>query len=343
MEPADDQVVTRWALAAGQPLGVGTQVGPEVPLLMHRSLYLPLQTAGQTIGVLQVGLRQDGTPYTAVDERTLAAFAVQVGLAISRAQLAEAATRAEVARRSDELKSTLLSSVSHDLRTPLASIKAAVTSLLAPDVAWERAARRELLTAIDEEADRLSRLVTNLLDVSRIEAGILRPAADWNSVEEVVAGVVDRLGPLLAGHPLKVSVPDGLPLARVDYVHIEQALTNLLENAAKYTPPTTLIEVTAGAGEGIVQVAVIDHGPGIPAGEREHVFDKFHRLAPARQSGAGTGLGLAIARGLIEANGGQVWAEETPGGGATLRLTVPAGTGLPAPPLPDGGRGEGTA
>ena len=336
----DVHAVLRQVMAEGKPVrfwprGRGRRLADLTRQPRWRALCLPLQTGGRTLGVLLLRGRPEAAVFTTTAQRTLATFAAQAALAISHAHLAEEATRAEVLRRSDALKSALLSSVSHDLRTPLASIKAAVTSLLQAEVAWDAAAQRELLMAIDEETDRLTRLVTNLLDVSRIEAGILRPAADWNSVGEVVAGVLDRLAPHLVAHPLQVAVPDELPLARFDYVHLEQALTNLLENAAKYTPPGSPIEVTACHHEDSIELRVVDHGPGIPAGERERVFDKFYRLAPTGSGPGATGLGLAIARGLVAANSGRLWAEETPGGGATLRLTLPLnGDTLAAEPLP---------
>jgi two-component system sensor histidine kinase KdpD len=201
-------------------------------------------------------------------------------------------------------------------------------------MAWTEEERRELLTAIDEEADRLTRLVANLLDLSRIEAGTLRPEADWVDVEEVVGSVARRLRPRLADRPLTLDLPGDLPLARVDPVHLEQALANLLENAARYSSPGTPIEVAARLGAGVIEVAVIDHGPGIPADEYERVFDRFYRLGRDRGRAGGTGLGLSIVRGLIEANGGRVWAEATPGGGATFRLTVPLGEAVPARPVP---------
>jgi two-component system sensor histidine kinase KdpD len=340
----DVQAALQAVLADGQPRRIGpsgrVRVVGRALLPGRRALYLPLRTEGRTLGVLRVGARLDDTPFTAAEERTLATFAAQAALAISRAQLAEEATHAEIARRSDELKSALLASVSHDLRTPLAAIKTAVTSLLQPGMTWDAIARHELLTAIDEEADRLTQLVANLLDLSRIEAGTLRPDVDWVDLGETVTAVVHRLRPRLADHALALTAPDDLPLARVDPVHLEQALTNLLENAAKYTPPGTPIEMVVLADDGVVDVAVIDHGPGIPPWERVRVFNKFYRLNRDDRRATGTGLGLAIVQGLIEANGGRVWVEETPGGGATFHLTLPQGEVAPAWPISDTGMGR---
>jgi two-component system sensor histidine kinase KdpD len=340
----DVQAIAQRVLADGQPIGLGAravrwQVGGQPPP-GRRALYVPLRAGGQTVGVLRVGARADSIAFSAAEERTLATFAAQAALAITRARLAEEATRAEIARRGDELKSALLSSVSHDLRTPLASIKTAVTSLLQPGVEWREADRREFLTAIDEEADRLNRLVANLLDLSRIEAGTLRPDADWNALDEVIVRVVRRLAPRLADHPVALALPDETPLARFDEVHLEQVLTNLLENAAKYSPAGAPIEVGLRVGAATLEATVADHGPGIPAWERERVFDRFYRLRRDGQRATGAGLGLAIVRGLVEANGGRVWVEEAPGGGAAFRLALPLADGAPARALPDAGAGR---
>lgn len=310
--------VPRWVGPRGRVRVVGL-----APALSRRALYLPLRTGGETLGVLRVGARPRGAAFAPAEERTLATFAAQATLAIARARLTEAAAQAEIARRSDELKSALLSSVSHDLRTPLAAIKTAATSLLQPGMTWTDDDRHDFLTAIDEEADRLNRLVANLLDLSRIEAGVLRPDADTVDVADAVSAVVRRLRDRLAAHAVRVDVSTDLPLAWCDPVHLDQVLTNLLENAARYAPAGTWIEVMARLATGAIEVAVADHGPGILAADRAHIFDRFYRLGRDRRRAGGTGLGLAIVRGLVEANGGRVWLEETPGGGATMRLTVP--------------------
>ncbi len=244
-------------------------------------------------------------------------------LSVSARRAFERAREAEVLRRSDELKSILLSSVSHDLRTPLASIKAAADNLLAEDIQLTPEERRELLAGIEEETSRLTRLVSNLLDLSRIESGHLTPLCEPNAIGEVAASVVDRLAPTLIDHPIEVDVPDELPLARFDYVHVQQILSNLIENAGRHTPPGTRIQIRARQRDGMLQVSVADDGPGIPSSERERIFEKFYR--PARSPQRGSGLGLAIARGLAEAQGGSLQLNPAAKQGACFILSLPLG------------------
>jgi two-component system sensor histidine kinase KdpD len=340
----DVQAVVDEVWSSGEPRWIGPRGRVRVvglaPAQSRRALYLPLRASGEPLGVLRVGARPNGTAFTPVEERTLVTFAAQAALAIARARLADEASQAEIARRSDELKSALLSSVSHDLRTPLASIKTAVTSLLQPGMAWTDDDRRDFLAAIDEETDRLTRLVANLLDLSRIEAGTLRPDTDTVDIADAVGAVVRRLRDRLADHVVTVSAESELPLACCDPVHLDQILTNLLENAAKYAPAGTPIDVTIRSEPGSVEVTVVDHGPGIPEAERAQVFDKFYRLGRDRRRASGTGLGLAIVRGLAEANGGRVWLAETPGGGTTAHVNVPAAADAPVAPEPLAGAGR---
>jgi two-component system sensor histidine kinase KdpD len=287
-------------------------------------LYLPIATAERTIGVLEVADRPAGGRSTKEAERLLGSFAAQAALALERARLTEEAARAAALVQSDELKSALLAAVSHDLRTPLAAIKASATSLLDDGVAWRDEDRADFLRAIDEETDRLALLVGNLLDLSRIEGGALRPDREWYDVAELVADVAARLAPRVGPRELRVEVEPDLPLVWFDYVEIAQVLTNLAENALKYTPPGTPITLAARAVPGAVELAVHDRGPGIPPRARARLFDKFYRGAAA--SGIpGTGIGLTISRGLVEAHGGRIWAEERPGGGTSFRFELPLG------------------
>ncbi len=248
--------------------------------------------------------------------------------ALATAQLADSARRgaeaereAAVARRSDELKTALLRAVSHDLRTPLASIKASVSGLRQTAAAYTEADRAELLAEIEEEADRLDRLVSNLLEASRIEAGTLKPRVRPSDLRELVSAVIGRLQPILAGRQVDLEIPDDLPLVACDYAQIDQVVSNLLENAAHYTPPTSSIAIRAATHGNMVQAEVSDHGPGIPAEDRERLFQPFER---GRTRGRGSGLGLTIARGLVEAHSGRLWVEDAPDGGARLVFTVPA-------------------
>ncbi len=287
-----------------------------------RTAYVPLCTAQRAIGVLAVADKTDRRPFTAAERTALATFADQTVVALERLDLLEEAARAETLARTDELKSALMAAVSHDLRTPLASIIASVTSLQAPDMGLDAEAHADLLDGIYDQARRLNRLVGNLLDMSRIEGGALRPEQDWNSLGEVIEGAVHRLEPRLIEHPLTVDVPPDLPLIWLDYSEIDQVLTNLLENAIRYTPPNTPILIRARRSGDWVEVAVSDAGPGVAALHLPYLFDKFYR-ATERQASTGTGLGLAISRGLIQAHGGTMAATSAPGQGLTVLFTLP--------------------
>jgi two-component system sensor histidine kinase KdpD len=294
-------------------------------------LYVPIATAQRVIGVLEVTGSMGGGRFAAEEEEVLASFANQAALALERTRLADEEARAAVLARSDDLKSALLAAVSHDLRTPLAAIKASVTSLLDPGVAWDEETRIEFLHAIDEETDRLTRLVSNLLDLSRVEGGALRPQKEWYDVAELVGDVAARLAGMAAGHHLRADIPIELPLVRFDYVEIAQVLTNLVENAVKYTPPGATIAISARAADGVVELAVSDTGPGIPAADATRVFERFHR---GERTGrvSGLGIGLTISKGLVEAHGGRIWIEPGAGTGTTVRFSLPvdAVAGTPA-------------
>jgi two-component system sensor histidine kinase KdpD len=252
----------------------------------------------------------------------LETFASQTALALERAHLAEEAQQTQVRMETERLRSSLLSSVSHDLRTPLASITGAASSLLEDDAPLDAPTRRELLETIREESDRLGRLVHNLLQMTRLEAGGLKVVKDWHPLEEVVGAALGRLAKQLEGREVTTRIPKDLPLVPIDDVLIEQVLINLLDNAVKHTPDRTPIEVAAWADRGAVTVEVADRGPGLAAGEEQRVFEKFYRGHPATARGAG--LGLAICQGFVKAHEGRVW----PGGGATFRFTIPL-TGSP--------------
>jgi two-component system sensor histidine kinase KdpD len=233
---------------------------------------------------------------------------------------AETAREAAVVRRSDELKTALLRAVTHNLRTPLASIKASVSGLRQPNGLYSPEDREELLAEIEEEADRLDRLVTNLLHASRLEAGGMRPSAQTQDLRELIAAVVDHLEPRLAGRTVGIDIPEDLPAVACDYAQIDQVVTNLLENASLHTPPGTPIALKANVVDGSVQVEVVDNGPGVPLAERERLFRPFER---GQTRAPGTGLGLTIARGFVEAHGGRLWLEDAPGHGARFVFTLP--------------------
>jgi signal transduction histidine kinase len=268
--------------------------------------------------------------------------AVQLGVFLIVAQIATAlehlrkqqeANRVASLKRADELKTTLLQAVSHDLRTPLASIKTSVTTLLDTSVPWDAAAQRALLEGIDEESDRLNRLVGNLLDMSRLEGGMLHLERDWYSINEVIHTTLRRLKPSLGSHPVEINVPDDLPLLLFDFVRVDQVLTNLIENAIKYTPPGTPIEISTRCRDQVVEVTVSDEGPGVARQHLARLFDRFYRVSGTGQP-QGIGLGLSIARGMVQAHGGQIDAESRLGQGLSITFTLPLTAGTPGMPAP---------
>jgi two-component system sensor histidine kinase KdpD len=278
---------------------------------------------GQRIGAI-VLVRQPGAPaFSASDDRLLSAVANQLALTLERLRLQREATEAEILRKTDELRTALLHAVSHDLRTPLSSIIASAGSLLQTDVQWSEEERREFARAIEQDAERLNRLVGNLLDLSRIEAGSIRPEKAWHDLGSLIDEVAGRLS-VANGEGVAVEVAAGLPPVCFDYVEIDQVLTNLIENAAKHTSRATEIMVTARAEDGEAVVEVIDRGAGIPPETIPRLFEPFYRGRGADGT-LGSGLGLAIARGLVEAHGGRILAENRPGGGARFAFTLPLG------------------
>jgi two-component system sensor histidine kinase KdpD len=262
-------------------------------------------------------------PFTQpAEDRLLRLFANEGALAVGRARLAQAETAARVLGESDQLKSALLSSVSHELRTPLATIKAAATSLRQGEVSWESETRAELLEIMEQEADHLNRLVGNLLDMSRIEAGALRPQRQWNLLSEIVESARARLRRAAEQHIVQTDVPDDLPLVPVDTTLMQQVFVNLLSNSLKFAPPHTVIAVNAETADGeTLHVQVSNQGPPVAEKDLEHIFDKFYRVTAADRV-TGTGLGLSICKGIVEAHGGRIWAENLPSGLA-FHFTLP--------------------
>jgi two-component system sensor histidine kinase KdpD len=253
------------------------------------------------------------------------AFANLVAVAVGRAMLADEAREAWQRVEAEFLRNTLLSGVSHELRTPLAAITGAASTLLETGDQLSSANRVELLEAIAGESERMERLITNLLDMTRMEAGGLIVKKEWQPFQEVVGSVLHHLDRRLRGRRVRADVPSELPLVQIDAVLIEQVLVNLLDNAMEYTPPGSPIEITARATEDGIAVEVADEGPGIPAGAEDRVFQKFFRAGRA-ENRRGIGLGLAICRGIVEAHGGKITARNRAGsGGAVFRFTIPFG------------------
>jgi two-component system sensor histidine kinase KdpD len=316
--------VARWVFDHGRPAGRSTDTLPGV-----LGLYLPLVGGSRTLGVLAVALGERGEPLTASQRQMLDVFVKQAALALERALLAEEAEQARVAMETERLRGSLLASMSHDLRTPIAVVKGAASNLLDETAALPAGERRDLLETIRDEAERLHTIVRDLLDLSRIESGALVVGKEWCPLEDVVGSALARLDATLAGREVHVKLPEPMLLAPLDPVLMEQVLTNLLENAAKYTPPGTPLDIEASVGEEGVTVEVADRGPGIPPAELERVFAKFHRL-PGDERVPGSGLGLAICRAIVAAHGGRIWAENREGGGARFRFVLPLeGAGMP--------------
>lgn len=224
------------------------------------------------------------------------------------------------------MRSALFNSLSHDLRTPLASIIGAVTSLLEGDKVFDAATRRELLQTIKQEASRMNRFVSNLLDMARLESGLLKLRQEWVDIEDVIGVATSRLGEALKSRPLTIKVDPHLPLIKADFLLIEQVLVNLLDNALKYSPPGSEILLTVSCKDGWMEIAVSNKGPRLSSEDLERIFDKFYRL-PTSPAVGGTGLGLAICKGIVEAHGGRIWASNHPEG-LTITFTLPLpGTG----------------
>ncbi|MBU6530121.1 ATP-binding protein [Streptomyces sp. NPDC057245] len=272
-----------------------------------------------------MALALTGRVLPAEDRRVLAAFAVQAAVVLDRRRLREEADRARALAEGNRIRTALLAAVSHDLRTPLAGIKAAVTSLRSDDVAWSEEDQAELLEGIEEGADRLDHLVGNLLDMSRLQTGTVTPLIREIDVDEVAPMA---LGGVPEGSA-ELDIPETLPMVAVDAGLLERAMANLVENAVKYSPAGRTVLVAASALADRVEVRVVDRGPGVPDEAKDRIFEPFQRYGDAPR-GAGVGLGLAVARGFAEAMGGTLNAEDTPGGGLTMVLTLRA-VGRPAP------------
>ncbi|MDC0721778.1 sensor histidine kinase [Nannocystis bainbridge] len=320
---AREEGVARWAFEHG-PAGRGTET-----LKAAQALYLPLTAAGRTIGVLGVAPDDPDKLASPAERQLLDAMTGPVALALQRVRLAEEAQVAEVRAREEELRGSLLSSVSHDLRTPLASITGAASAMLDSGDAIAFETRRDLLQTIYEEAERLGRLVGNLLDMTRLEAGSVALRTDWVALEDPIGSALARLDRRLAGREVQVTLQPDLPLLALDEVLFEQLILNLLENACKHTPAGSPMRLVARVQAGRVMVEVADRGPGLPAGEEETIFEKFVRGSKAKTQGFG--LGLAICRAIAAAHGGEITAENRAGGGAVFRISLPIGAGPPEP------------
>ena len=303
-----DQVTVTIAAREGEP-GLTASAPEDMPLREPATLRSALMTARAKEGEM---LLWDIHARLSTEElRLLSAYSSQGALSLERIHLARSENKAKVLEESDQMKSSLLNSVSHELRSPLAVIKASVSSLRSGEVTWNSADRQELLATVEEETDHLNLLVGNLLDMSRIEAGALYPQKRWNAIAEIAIGIAAKMRKQLQNHSLEMDLPEDLPLVPTDYIMIEQVFTNLISNSIKYAPPDTLIRVSAGVEKDFMHIQVANEGPLIPDEHLSRIFDKFHRITQADRV-TGTGLGLSICKGIVEAHGGKIWAENQP-------------------------------
>lgn len=327
---ADEPGVVRWVQDNGRPAGRGTETLPG-----SKRHYMPLRSGARVLGVAATpGARELEDPAALL---VVEALCEQTAVVLERMQLAEEARRAESRARTEELRNSILSSISHDLRTPLATITGTASMLMTDGEKLPPMLRYDLAQGVFEEAERLNKLVGNVLDITRLEAGAMRIRKEWVPLDEVVGSALRRVEPRLAGRSIDLELPPTLPLVPMDEVLIEQVLVNLLENALKYGAPGTPITIAARAEPGAVFVSVSDRGQGVPAAQRERVFDKFFRGDSSGQEGVG--LGLAICRGILAVHGGSIELADRAGGGSEFRFRLPI-DGAPAPPPSESAEAE---
>ena len=308
------------AQSGSKPLQIASDVPLAGALTSRPTLLVPLQSARSLLG--EIRLWREAPAISPEEKRLLGAFAGQGVLALERARLARAATQTKLLAESDRLKTAILSSVSHELRSPLAAIKAAVTSLRSGDVEWNSEATSELLAVIEEDTDQLNQLVGNLLDMSRLEAGALQLQRRWNVLLEIIREAIRRLQQEIKQRTIRIEVSEDLPLIPVDFELMVHVFTNLISNSLKYSPADTVVLIEAQPLDSqALLVRVQNQGPGVPEADLERIFDKFYRITAAERI-TGTGLGLSICKGIVEAHGGRIWAENLPDGFAFL-FTIP--------------------
>lgn len=316
----EEHAVASWTFAHCTSAGRYTESFSQA-----RGLYLPLKTAQDVVGVLGVAPIEGGDddgPVPAEQRRLLESFASQAAIAIERSLLVEEARQAHLLQETEKLQTALLNSISHDLRTPLASITGALSSLHDDAGVLSEDARKELIRNAYEEAERLNRLLANLLKMTQLESGALRISKQLHDLEDVIGVVLAQLGRRLRNRKVQLGIAEGLPLAPMDFVLMAQVLVNLVENAHKYSAPGRPLTIRAHQREDSLIVEIMDRGPGVPDAEKEHVFEKFYRIRGMEDVG-GTGLGLSISRGIVEAHGGRLWIEDREGGGSIFIVTLP--------------------
>jgi len=316
--PGNDLGIAQWSYDHRRKAGLATDT-----LASAGAIYLPLNALERCIGVL--GLRPKESRQVTVPEQMhlVEALVNQAAVAMERVQLAEAAQQANLQVESERLRNVLLSTISHDFRTPLATIIGSASTLRDSDAgALDDEHRRMLLDTLLHEAERMNRLVGNLLDLTRLNEGRIELHRDLIAIDELIGAVLARLRETLKQHPVSLALPENPPLVPGDEVLLEQVLSNLLENAARHTPAGTAVEISAQVSGDSFEIVVRDHGPGLAAGEEERVFEKFHQSRPEGAQ-SGFGLGLAICKAIVDAHGGTIRAGNAPGGGAEFRITLP--------------------
>ncbi len=313
--------VANWSYKFGLIAGRGTDT-----LSASTGRYIPLKTPRGVIGVLGVKPKEEKVQMTPDQRRLLETYSRQAALAIERAQLAEQAQQAQLLQATERLQTALLNSISHDLRTPLVSITGALSSLADGGPALEHQVHKDLVDTARDEADRMNRLVGNLLNMTRLEAGAMQVTRRPGDIQDAIGTALENFEESLRERNVSVDVEENIPLVPMDFVLIVQVLVNLVDNALKYSNPVSPVEIQARRVGKEISVRVNDRGIGIPAGDLEHIFEKFYRVERPEKI-SGTGLGLSISRGIIEAHGGRIWAENRSGGGTTISFSLPLNEG----------------
>jgi two-component system sensor histidine kinase KdpD len=287
-----------------------------------RARYFPLITARGIVGVLALMQAEELSKLTREQERLIGAYADLSAVAIEGILLAQETRNIEIIKASEKLQNALLDSITHDLRTPLVSIIGSLSSIQEAKIKPDTDAVAKLIQVARGEAERLNRLITNLLDESRLEAGTIKLNRQPSEVQDLTGAALEQLGHMASSHQIKIDLPDDLPYVSIDFTLMVQALVNILDNSIKYSPSGSLVEIKGWIGNKEIHLSISDRGTGIPPQDLEHIFDKFYRVHRPERI-IGTGLGLSISRGIIEAHGGRIKAENRGGGGTIIRLSIP--------------------
>ena len=312
-----EQAVADWVFRNNHPAGRATDT-----LVSADLLYLPLQTPASVLGVMGIRLTSDQEYHSQENRRLLDAFATQAAMAMERIRFSRQAEQAQILQARENLERALLNSISHDLRTPLSTVTGVLTSLREEGAHLGEHARRELLATACSEAERLNRFVGNLLDMTRIEAGAVRLKLEPCDVQDLVGCALAALEPRIGTREVSFRMLSDMPLVQMDLVLMTQVLVNLLDNAHKYSPPESVIELLAQVENDWLMLEVADRGPGVPEHDLKRVFDKFYRI-PVPEGAGGTGLGLSICKGIVEAHGGSISAGNRVGGGLRIEIRLP--------------------